>query len=56
MLGSDGQYAPLWIWRSSATAVSPNKVNEDMRVEWAQCITRADRWEEETILLQEEMR
>ena len=27
-----------------------------MRVEWAQCVARADRWEEEVILLQEEMR
>jgi hypothetical protein len=23
------------------------KVNEDMRVEWAQCMARAARWEEE---------
>jgi hypothetical protein len=27
-----------------------------MRVEWAQCAARADRWGEEVILLQEEMR
>ena len=27
-----------------------------MRVEWAQCAACADRWEEEVILLQEEMR
>lgn len=53
---SDGQYSPSWIWRSSITAVSPDEVNEDMRVEWAQCVARADRWEEEVILLQEEMR
>ena len=55
-LGSDGQYAPSWIWRSATTAISPDEVNEDMRVEWAQCTARADRWEEEVILLQEEMR
>jgi hypothetical protein len=53
---SDGQYSPSWIWRSSITVVSPDEVNEDMRVEWAQCVARADRWEEEVILLQEEMR
>jgi hypothetical protein len=47
---------PSWIWRSGTTAVSPDEVNEDMRVEWAQCVARADRWEEEVILLQEEMR
>jgi len=62
---SDGQYTLSWIWLSnpSATAgdlvqstISPDEVNEDMRVEWAQCMARADRWEEEAILLQEEMR
>ena len=53
---SDGQYAPSWIWHSNTTSVSPEEVNEDMRVEWAQCMARVDRWEEEVILLQEEMR
>jgi hypothetical protein len=52
----DGQYALSWIWRSSATSVSPDEVNKDMRVEWAQSVARADRWEEEVILLREEMR
>ena len=56
VLGSDGQFAPSWIWRSSTTTISPDEINEDMRVEWAQCVARADRWEEEVILLQEEMR
>lgn len=56
MSSSDGQYTPSWIWRSNTTSVSPEEVNEDMRVEWAQCMARADRWEEEVILLQEEMR
>ena len=54
--GSEGQYTPSWIWRSNTTAVSPDEVNDDMRVEWAQCVARADRWGEEVILLQEEMR
>ena len=54
--GPDGQYAPSWIWRSAATTISPDEVNEDMRVEWAQCTARAERWEEEVTLLQEEMR
>ena len=63
---SDGRYVLSWIWLSnpSATAggpaeggmISPDEVNEDMRVEWAQCMARADRWEEEVVLLQEEMR
>ena len=53
---SDGQYTASWIWRSNTTVVSPDEVNEDMWVEWAQCMARADRWEEEVTLLQEEMR
>ena len=62
---SDGRYVPSWIWLSNPnaaagepaqSAISPDEVNEDMRVEWAQCVARADRWEEEVILLQEEMR
>ena len=62
---SDGQYVPSWIWLSNSSAttadptrstVSPDEVNEDMRVEWAQCVARAVRWEEEVDLLQEEMR
>ena len=53
---SDGTYTQSWIWRSSTTVVSQDKVNEDMLVEWAQCMARAVRWEEEVLLLQEEMR
>lgn len=53
---SDGQYIQSWIWCSNTTAVSQDEVNEDMRVEWAQCMARAVRWEEEVTLLQEEMR
>ena len=64
-LASDGKHIPSWIWlsNSGATAgdsgqshISSDEVNEDMRVEWAQCVARADRWEEEVTLLQEEMR
>ena len=53
---SDGTYTQSWIWRSSTTVVSQDEVNEDMRVEWVQCMARAVRWEEEVLLLQEEMR
>lgn len=56
MKGTDGGYTPSWIWCSGTTTVSSDEVNQDMRVEWAQCVARADRWEEEGILLQEEMR
>ena len=54
--GSDGTWVPSWIWTSSTTTVSRDEVNEDMRVEWAQSVAHADRWEEEVTLLQEEMR
>ena len=53
---SDGRYTLSWIWHSSTTSMSPDEVNADMRVEWAQCVARADCWEEEVTLLQEEMR
>ena len=62
---SDGRYVPSWIWLSNSNAtttdparstISSDEVNEDMRVEWAQCVARAVRWEEEVDLLQEEMR
>ena len=56
ILSSDGQYTLSWIWRLNATAVSSDEVNQDIRAEWAQCRACADRWEEEVILLQEEMR
>ena len=52
---SDGHYSQSWIWRSSTTVVSQDEVNKDMQLEWAQCMARAARWEEEVILLQEEM-
>ena len=54
--GSDGKWAPSWIWTSTTSTVSRDEVNKDMRVEWAQSVARADRWEEEVTLLQEEMR
>ena len=56
MLGSNGQYTLSWIWHLSTTSVSPDEVNEDMHTEWAQCTACADRWEEEVLLLREEMR
>jgi hypothetical protein len=30
---SNGQYSLSWIWRSNTTAVSPNEVNDGMRIE-----------------------
>ena len=33
------------------TTVSLDEVNEDMRIEWSQCVACADRWQEEETLL-----
>ena len=62
---SDGQYIPSWIWLSNPnvtvadptqSTISLDEVNEDMWVEWAQCVAQVVCWEEEVDLLQEEMR
>ncbi|KAF9791850.1 hypothetical protein BJ322DRAFT_998331 [Thelephora terrestris] len=57
----DGRYTMSWIWRSSAGGQeganpSEQEVNETVRHEWMTCRARADRWREESDLLQEEMR
>jgi hypothetical protein len=58
----DGRYTMSWIWRSSAgglqdgTDPSEEEVNQTVRHEWMTCRARADRWKEESDLLQEEMR
>ncbi|KAF9778389.1 hypothetical protein BJ322DRAFT_1014720, partial [Thelephora terrestris] len=58
----DGRYTMSWIWRGSAAVLqqgtnSPEQeVNETVRHEWMTCRARADRWKEESDLLQEEMR
>ena len=60
----DGHYAMSWIWRGSSGSDVQNgtdpaegkEVNETVRHEWMTCRARADRWKEESTLLQEEMR
>ena len=59
----DGRYTMSWIWRGSlgsevqdGTGPSEQEVNETIRHEWMMCRARADRWREESELLQEEMR
>lgn len=60
----EGRREPSWIWLVSGVpmgvldkelATSPEFINS-MRVEWAKTRARALRWDEETQLLQEEMR
>lgn len=60
----DGRYMMSWIWRGSSGAEVQNEsdfaegedVNETVHHEWMTCRARADRWREESDLLQEEMR
>jgi hypothetical protein len=59
----DGRYAISWIWGGSlgseaqdGIGPSEQEVNETIRHEWMTCRARADRWKEESELLQEEMR
>ncbi|KAF9779709.1 hypothetical protein BJ322DRAFT_986259, partial [Thelephora terrestris] len=56
----DGQYTMSWIWSGSLGGVfhdpSEQEVNETVCHEWMTCRARADRWKEESELLQEEMR
>lgn len=57
----DGRYAPSWIWMGSAGSQQEagppeHEVNETVRYEWMTSRARADRWKEESVLLQEEMR
>ncbi|KAJ7635975.1 hypothetical protein DFH06DRAFT_1139060 [Mycena polygramma] len=55
----EGSRVLSWIWYSATTrgdATEEGKLHEDIRVEWLKARARADRWREELILLEEEMR
>ena len=52
----DGHYTMSWIWGGSSGSTEGEEVNETVRHEWMTCRARADRWREESDLLQEEMR
>ena len=60
----NGHYRMSWIWGGSpgsdiqngSDPVEGEEVNETVRHEWMMCRARADRWNEESSLLQEEMR
>ncbi|KDQ54200.1 hypothetical protein JAAARDRAFT_60933 [Jaapia argillacea MUCL 33604] len=57
----EGHRKPSWIWlvqpvRNTSDTVSDGDVDEIMRLEWAKTLARAERWEEEVMLLAEEMR
>ncbi|KAJ7660352.1 hypothetical protein DFH06DRAFT_988965 [Mycena polygramma] len=55
----EGSRVLSWIWYSATTradATEDGKLHEDIRVEWLRSRARADRWREELILVEEEMR
>ena len=54
----NGRFETSWIWRGSVAseAADGTEVHESIRHEWMMCRARADRWSEESDLLQEEMR
>ncbi|KAF8999310.1 hypothetical protein BDQ17DRAFT_1328384 [Cyathus striatus] len=57
---SNGQFEMSWIWlvphTSANTENNNNELDESLRIEWAKCHARKDRWAEEVLILKEEMR
>ncbi|KAJ8703478.1 hypothetical protein PTI98_002100 [Pleurotus ostreatus] len=55
---SEGRRQLSWIWSTQRTsdAEITEGMNEALRIEWCKARARAQRWQEECILLQEEMR
>ncbi|KAJ7715473.1 hypothetical protein B0H16DRAFT_1805290 [Mycena metata] len=55
----DGRRLASWLWYSATTSVEVDahgKLHADIQVEWSKARARADRWREELVLLEEEMR
>lgn len=57
---SNGRYVASWIWLTrkagKATAATEAEFNDCMRVEWSKVRARMMRWQEEYLIVQEEMR
>lgn len=57
---SNGRFEPSWIWltvrAAKSTTPTEHEFNESMRVEWAKQRARMMRWQEESMIVQEEMR
>ncbi|KAM6501762.1 hypothetical protein JOM56_001739 [Amanita muscaria] len=59
---SSGRFEMSWIWlvprvmSAPDMEVSEESLDESMRVEWMKSRARKERWEEETLLIEEEMR
>ncbi|KAJ7211675.1 hypothetical protein GGX14DRAFT_564905 [Mycena pura] len=54
----EGSRELSWIWYTAATrdVAADGKLHNDIRIEWAKARARADRWREDLIYLEEEMR
>ncbi|KAJ7181651.1 hypothetical protein C8R43DRAFT_869903 [Mycena crocata] len=54
----EGKRFLSWIWYTGASGdtTADGKLHDDIRVEWTKARARADRWREDLILLDEEMR
>ncbi|KAG2006690.1 hypothetical protein CC2G_014446 [Coprinopsis cinerea AmutBmut pab1-1] len=53
----EGHKQLTWIWTTAGVGASMgNHIKEELRVEWCKTRARAHRWQEECMLLQEEMR
>jgi hypothetical protein len=52
---TEGRYTQSWIWRR-AHGQDKTQFHEQVRCEWMRAQARAERWEEELCLLEEEMR
>ena len=58
---TSSRYEPSWIWLvqrdvDTEAGMSEEELNESMRAEWAKTRARMSRWNEELLLVQEEMR
>ncbi|KAM6489208.1 hypothetical protein JOM56_015378 [Amanita muscaria] len=53
---SEGRRMLTWIWRTRSVGKSDSAAQEVLRIEWCKARARAHRWQEECILLKEEMR
>ncbi|KAM6491179.1 hypothetical protein JOM56_013418 [Amanita muscaria] len=53
---SEGRRSFTWIWRTGSVGNSDSAAREVLRIEWCKARARAHRWQEECLLLKEEMR
>jgi hypothetical protein len=58
----NGRFEPSWIWLVPRVSSAPDMgdseaaLDNSLQVEWAKCRARKERWEEEVLIIQEEMR